>query len=720
MFTKRLTSKVGSGILRFAAPFRRHTVTSNEMSISDSEDEDLKRAIAMSLQESSPQVKQPTPEQQSVSSNSMPPAVSSMASIFGDRKATEEERLARVKKRERPFSPPAVSRKAPKLDSDTADLPSGAQLRMFSSTVQGDQKQRKSAVANAANGKLQESAASSQGSQSSKANRTATQTGTMRYPRGVVKKTWAFGFQRTDDDIKLEEVLEASTLKTAVLSAFQWNMDWILAKLKTPLQGGKTKCIFVMQAKETELRQQMLEETEPARSYLRLCFPPMEGQTHCMHSKLMLLFHQEKLRVAIPTANLLDFDWGETGVMENSVFLIDLPRLPETAGSPPQIAETLTSFGQELLFFLQKQGLGPDVLTGILNFDFSATADMAFIHAVGGITHDSDAQRTGIPGLARGVRKLNLQTSKDLQLDFAASSIGSLNDDFLRSVHSAARGTDMITQSATGATKAKANFFKPLSRPEQRLQESIDIRQKLRIYFPTAETVRASRAGAAGTICLSRKWFEAHNFPRSCFRDYVSTRKGLLSHNKILYARGRKEGSEEGEAGEGEQVAWAYVGSANMSESAWGKLVLDKKTKLWRVNCRNWECGVLLPVHFPKTAGDTDVGKGKEVAKVLQQAEHDPDETESEDESTVPAAPSKPPPFTNTAIATASGKAKARSQAQINDSETESEDDGEAAPKTAAISLPPPELEVFTPHVRPPFELPGRVYEGREPWYFTE
>ena len=51
---------------------------------------------------------------------------------------------------------------------------------------------------------------------------------------------------------------------------------------------------------------------------LRLCFPPMEPQVNCMHSKLMLLFHKTYLRVVVPTANLTPFDWGEMGgVMEN-------------------------------------------------------------------------------------------------------------------------------------------------------------------------------------------------------------------------------------------------------------------------------------------------------------------------------------------------------------------------------------------------------------------
>ena len=60
----------------------------------------------------------------------------------------------------------------------------------------------------------------------------------------------------------------------------------------------------------------MEEETSQMHN-LRLCFPPMEGQVNIMHSKLMLLFHPNYLRIVIPTANLTMTDWGEDGLMEN-------------------------------------------------------------------------------------------------------------------------------------------------------------------------------------------------------------------------------------------------------------------------------------------------------------------------------------------------------------------------------------------------------------------
>nr|OQO15934.1 hypothetical protein B0A51_17120 [Rachicladosporium sp. CCFEE 5018] len=575
------------------------------------------------------------------------------------------ERMAReaTKKRARdePVSPPP-SRKTPKLESSTITFDSGARLVSLSSVVDSQQRSRKSAVANAANARLRTANVSLPTPPSTEStalpDSASRPSGSLAFPKGVVRKTWALGHPRDGTDIKLEEVLEPLTLRTAVLSAFQWDPTWLLAKLRR----SQTKCIFVMQAKTFEEREQIAEAQVENSSWLRFVFPSMENGVNCMHSKLMLLFHPEKLRIAVPTANLLDFDWGETGVMENSVWLIDLPRLPE--GRKIEEKE-LTEFGKELMFFMRKAGYPQDVLDGVSGFDFAGTAGVAFVHTVGGMSYGADAERTGLPGLARAVRNLDL-VARDIEIEFAASSIGSLNGEYLSHFHAAVSGEDMIARASSAASAAKANFFTA----KKSSPSDHSIRDKIRIYFPTKETVQDSTAGAAGTICLNRKWFESMAFPRRCFRDYISMRPGLLSHNKILYARGRRkaasispaqdtqedsETEDEGEtsaapsAGKADaaaerasgQVAWAYVGSSNMSESAWGKLVYDKKAKEWKVTCRNWECGVLMPV---LTGREANWDSTNDLA----------------------------------------------------------------------------DMSVFDGVVKPPFMIPGVEYDGREPWYFQE
>ncbi len=66
----------------------------------------------------------------------------------------------------------------------------------------------------------------------------------IQYPNGIVKKTWVYGTPRHGDDIKIEEVLQKNDLELAVLSAFQIEPEWIGTKL-----APKTKVVWVLQAK---------------------------------------------------------------------------------------------------------------------------------------------------------------------------------------------------------------------------------------------------------------------------------------------------------------------------------------------------------------------------------------------------------------------------------------------------------------------------------------
>jgi len=202
------------------------------MSDSD-DDEQLRQAIALSLQESSfalnngtthrsweasggvidltdsPQDKGSTsaPYVGHVRSTSITPipltSDTLSVGILGlNRKEMEEQRLAR--KRNASISPPPARRK--RFSPEDVKVDTGKRAASTQSSLEGSDTQ---------------------------------------YPNGVVKKTWAFGFPR-EQDIKIEEVLQKTDLQLAVLSAFQWDVEWLLRKISL----NETKMVFVMQAKE--------------------------------------------------------------------------------------------------------------------------------------------------------------------------------------------------------------------------------------------------------------------------------------------------------------------------------------------------------------------------------------------------------------------------------------------------------------------------------------
>ncbi|PLB49439.1 putative tyrosyl-DNA phosphodiesterase [Aspergillus steynii IBT 23096] len=628
----------------------------------DDDDEDLRRAIELSKQDFTHDQGSPEAplyisdnEQASKTGGSQKPQVSSneqniskpMGVLGLDRKQMEQERLARLAKRKPDDTSSFDERETKQLKVQTSPkIQMKKDLDRISDIIDPSSKPQAS--------RPEPNIPSPQPS--------------VQFPTGVVKKTWSYSSPRLGDDIKIEEVFQKAGLELAVLSSFMWDMDWLFSKLDT----RNSRFLLMMQAKEDSTKRQYESETK-AMTNLRLCFPPMEPQVNCMHSKLMLLFHKTYLRVVVPTANLTPFDWGEKGgVMENSVFLIDLPKRVDNAPEKPT-----TAFYENLVYFLKASTLHENIISKLDSFDFSQTEKIAFVHTIGG-SHTGNAwKRTGHCGLGRAVTELSLQTSRSLNIDFVTSSLGSLTHEFLRSLYLAAQGDDGSTELTLRNAKSfpAKNFTDPTKLIQKNTAE--ECKDRIRVYYPSQEVIKASRGGPqnAGTICFSSKWYEGPKFPRQVLRDCESKRFGLLMHNKLLYVRPDEPIPMKDDT---ECRAWAYVGSANLSESAWGRLVQDRSTKQPKLNCRNWECGVLVPIIHKKqdrNAAATESAGQKDETGI------DPDETSSESSSKM--------------------------------DKEESKETGPPVDFESSTSL-----DVFKGCVPVPMELPGARYGAdRKPWY---
>ncbi|KAF3049334.1 hypothetical protein E8E11_009741 [Didymella keratinophila] len=515
----------------------------------DDEDKAMKRAIALSIQDlaQAPNTTSTTAtHQQSSAAAAVPgaeltqqaakstlsamPKSSPNTSFAMDRKAMEAERLARLQERKRKRTP---SPHRPSKHHSKAPAPT-IMADFTKSQSQGDP--------------------------------------VLQYPRGVIKRTFATKFPRTDD-ITIDELLQAPTVSIAVVASFQWDAEWLSRKLS----HTKIKQYWVMNARDAATQARWKQDlAESGIPNLRIHFPPMNPAVGNSHSKYMLLVGEKKLRLVISTANMEPEYWGEVknnwqpGVLENSVFLIDLPRRPDgLVGS----VDHLTPFGKDFVYFLEAQQLDPLIVKGVLKFDFSETGHLAFVHSIG-TPSDTDIHPTGFPSLARAIQGLRLDRVKLIELDYTASSLGALDELFLKRIYCAAQGL-----------------------PYSAMSKLTDPHDSIRIYYPAEDTVKSSIGGpdCAGVISLRKAHHDSPTFPLRCLRDYVSTRQGMLSHNKLLFARGQHV--------DGKPFAWVYVGSANMSESAWGVQKELKSGKLGKLTLRNWECGVVVPVPSERMQG---------------------------------------------------------------------------------------------------------------------
>uniref|UniRef100_A0A8H7KEB2 PLD phosphodiesterase domain-containing protein n=1 Tax=Bionectria ochroleuca TaxID=29856 RepID=A0A8H7KEB2_BIOOC len=268
--------------------------------------------------------------------------------------------------------------------------------------------------------------------------------------------------------------------------------------------------------------------------------------------------------------------------MENMVFLIDLPRLGDAADHKP------TQFSTELARFLTEAKVDDRMVDSLTSYDFSRTERLGFVYSIPG-SHTNDLRRrTGYCGLGNVVSSLGLATTSPIEVDSVSASLGSLTSDLITSIYNACQGDNGMKEYNARGTRKPAGASH--STPQL-------LRDHFRIYFPTEATVVNTRGGrgAAGTICVQAKWWRQPRFPTDLVRDCVSSRKGLLLHTKAIFVHS-SSAAEVADAPSHKASAWAYVGSANLSESAWGRLVKDSKTGKPKLNCRNWECGVVVPV----------------------------------------------------------------------------------------------------------------------------
>lgn len=194
-------------------------------SLTDDEDDDaeLKRAIALSLEEQT-NIRhdvQNSPQRPSVplnrNQNPKSPCMTTFGSLLLDRKTMEFERQQRLKRKRDGSSPPA---REPPRPASKANLSSLSKKPLESTP------QKTSITIREAN--------------------TISSRSILPFPTGTVKRTWTHGQERRGDDIKIEEVFQKSELKLAVLASFQWDDDWLLSKINL----SQTRLICVAFARD--------------------------------------------------------------------------------------------------------------------------------------------------------------------------------------------------------------------------------------------------------------------------------------------------------------------------------------------------------------------------------------------------------------------------------------------------------------------------------------
>lgn len=442
----------------------------------------------------------------------------------------------------------------------------------------------------------------------------------------------------------------ATNLTSALLSSFTTDFDFILPLLN----ARSTIFVFILHATSTA-HERELQSSFSEIDTVRLVFPKAiggYGGSGTMHSKFGALFYgpepsgvwkHGRCRLIVPTGNLVSYDWGQNGSIsahappqarenakkniENLVWVVDLPMLAPSVPPPGE-----TYFQKGLMAYIKAHDTMPKaVIQKFGKLDFSATKGIGWVCSQAGFHYPQDPDTKGwgaragvgmgLYDLSKTVRDLGLAAKEDeeVQVEFLTSSLGSLTAPWLAILYDAVSGRLVSSEKRPATADVKEKKRAAVTTPVMPAMKASNITasaaHNLRIYYPSRETVKNSLPGPddAGTICFSDQWWERPTFPCNNIRDAVSTSldgKGLM-HAKVIAVRFAKAREATGDHQETGKVVlgWCYVGSANCSESAWGKVTVAPS----KLTVRNWESGVVFPVYAVDDAAGAGKAKGSAI-----------------------------------------------------------------------------------------------------------
>ncbi|KAI0968386.1 tyrosyl-DNA phosphodiesterase I [Xylaria arbuscula] len=413
--------------------------------------------------------------------------------------------------------------------------------------------------------------------------KSATESLSMKYANGAIRITRTPGRKNAKNCVNLGDVIHKDQLESACIYSFFIAEEELYQHLPfshssggIPIYIGRDPNFDVSTLQKACMKvdvkfQEKQLHSERYGQNIHTFYA--WGRGSC-HSKILLLVYPTFLRIVITSCNMMSID---TEMGDNQWYIHDLPKRSSPSTRPP------ADFEADLLSHMEALGTPQSFLDSIQGkYDYS-TVKVHLITSVPGTHSGAKAERHGLLRLRRVVKQLDLELprkedAKELQLEICTASVGNLSAEWLNGFNDCALGRDTLTTHDKGR----------------------DV-PKIKLFYPTFQDVKsadeAAQDAASNIGCHTRPWDTAPREVKSIFHHYESKDRGKLFHQKLILAYNPQNSTQ--------LPYYVYVGSANLSQSAWGALEHDKRgnestsdKKL--IKLTNFECGVLIPGHIVK------------------------------------------------------------------------------------------------------------------------
>ncbi|KAI0427476.1 tyrosyl-DNA phosphodiesterase I [Xylaria sp. FL1042] len=419
----------------------------------------------------------------------------------------------------------------------------------------------------------------------------------MKYPNGAIRITRTPGRKHAKNCVNLQDIIHKDHLESACIYSFSIAEDELYEHFPfshslggIPIYIGRDPKFDVPTVQEASILAGVEFQGKVSRKQLDSLRPALQqlhnqkygqnihtfyawGSRSC-HSKILLLVYPTFLRIVITSCNMMSID---TDLGDNHWYIHDIAKRP----SP--LARSPTGFEADLLSHMEALGTPKPFLDSIRGIYDYSMVKVHLITSVPGTCSGAKAEQHGLLRLRRIVKQLDLNLSEkdsaeELRLEICTASVGKINAKWLNGFYDCALGKSTL----------------------ETHDEAHAVPKQLKLFYPPMRDVRNAdeiAQDAANNIgCHTRPWHQAPPEVKSIFYYYESKDCGMLFHQKFILAYNPRESTQ--------LPYYVYVGSANLSQAAWGVLELDKGNESTSdkklIKLANFECGVLIPGYLVK------------------------------------------------------------------------------------------------------------------------
>ncbi|UZJ56653.1 hypothetical protein CBS101457_005973 [Exobasidium rhododendri] len=364
---------------------------------------------------------------------------------------------------------------------------------------------------------------------------------------------------------------QANGLTHAVIATYCADIQWIACLFpKGPL------------SKSPEITFICLEERDLKAIWAVHCISSTKAQSF---TEFLLLFYEDRLRLMILSGNMMEYDWK---TIENTAFIHDFPKLP------PGQNDMTNEYGEQMRAVLRSLSvpMGHPAVKMVSRYDLHSDCEariVASIPTLKPLYGWSEIEKVGLGRLNKIVKSVMGRKGRgSCTVEAQGSSMGTYSTRWLQQFHLISSGVEVkdLLPLPSGA-KANKVWAKAVSRKDTEKWPPI------KLLFPSDRWVKTQSVqgpDGAGTFFGKSRQSVEKGFIDLLFQP-VSIRGNIMMHHKAIIALW-PEVEKSGE----DVIGWAYMGSHNLTQAAWGNISQAKAGAEPQCGIGNWELGVVMPL----------------------------------------------------------------------------------------------------------------------------